>query len=139
MTSLVMAWSQGRDVALRRGAVRDVMRVSQTARSYFKGGAYWQKRFLELLVLSKAGERTPMDLDNAFDMFPVANGTKAGVQKIWPDANSQDELRECIRALQRTLGAGQRRVPLVTISALLCFWRRALDRTAPWPAEAWYE
>ena len=27
------------------------------------------------------------------------------MQKIWPDARSQNELRECIRALQRTLGS----------------------------------
>ena len=80
-----------------------------------------------------------MDLDNAFDMWPVANGTRAGVQKIWPNASSQDELRECIRALQRTLGAGHRRVPLVAISAMLCFWKRALERRVPWPVEQWYE
>ena len=76
LTSLVLVWSEGRDVAARRGAVRDAMRVLQTACGYFKGRAYWQKRFLEIIVLTKAGGRTSMDLDNAFDMWPVANGTR---------------------------------------------------------------
>ena len=60
LTSLVVAWSEGQNVATRRDAVRDVMRVLQKACGYFKGRGYWQKRFLEIILLSKTGGLTPM-------------------------------------------------------------------------------
>ena len=37
------------------------------------------------------------------------------------------------RSAPAPLGGGSRRVPLVRISAFLCFWQRAMKQTLPWP------
>ena len=128
----VQCWSTAAAQPERRSAVRAVMAAARSARSPFKGGDYWLKRFMEILVLGS--DTTPaQDLDCVADQWPVAGGTRAALTRIFAGASTERHMRECLRVLQRALGAGTRQVPLVHVSALLCFWHRALSRRVSWP------
>ena len=96
------------------------------------GGDYWRKRFLELIVLAASRSWSPGiqaygftadDIDTIFAKWPIGNGTLAGIQEIFPNATKK-EAHEAIRTLQKALGSGRCRIPLMTISAMLCNWHR---------------
>ena len=128
----VQCWSTAAAQPERRNAVRAVMAAARSARCAFKGGDYWLKRFMEILVLGS--DTTPaQDLDCVADQWPVAGGTRAALTRIFTEASTKRHMRECLRVLQRALGAGTRHVPLVHVSVLLCFWHRALSRGISWP------
>ena len=73
-----------------------------------------------------------LDLDDAIDLWPLGPGTKKGLQRPFPGLNSKTDLRQALRVLQRCLGAGQRQVPLVRISAFACFYKRQKDGKIAW-------
>jgi hypothetical protein len=60
--------------------------------------------------------------DRAIAVWPIGPGTKAALRRICPDAKSVKMQRQLLRVLQRALGGGTRRVHIISISALLCFW-----------------
>ena len=131
-------WNNATTVSGRSDAIRVVHGSLNACRGIFKAGDYFIKRALEIFVLAGtrgiAGfRREASDLDLIVDIWPIATGTRSGLQIIWPTGlRSQQAQRQALRVLQRALGGGRRKVPLVRISAFLCFWQRALNRTLPW-------
>ena len=130
LSEKVVVWANS-TLPCRCEAVLAVKDYLETARSSFKGGKYWTKRFLEILLLAGLGK--PADLDFLFGTWPVPNGTGRGILLIFPEAKSQKQQRAASRAIQRALGTGVRQVPLVRVSAFLCFWQRCLNGSLHWP------
>lgn len=138
----LQTWNTATTVSERRDAVRVVHESLTACRGIFKAGDYFIKRSLEICVLAGtrgiAGFRgEASDLDLIVDIWPIATGTRAGLRMIWPTGlRRQQAQRQALRVLQRALGGGRRKVPLVRISAFLCFWQRALNGTLPWEVTA---
>ena len=76
----------------------------------------------------------PSDIDAAGDTWPIGPGTFEGARRIFPGVKKATDVREAIRVLQRVLGGGKRHVAFVTVSALLCFWKRNEDGSLAWAA-----
>ena len=131
------SWGVGTTSSSRDTAVRLVYQSLKKS-SVFKAGDYFVKRALDICIL--AGTRKILnfqsvaaDLDLIFDVWPVGKGTRAGLHLIWPKGlQGQQCERQALRVLQRALGRGTHKVPLVRVSACLCFWQRALNGTLPW-------
>ena len=121
----------GDNVAAR---LRSLVLAAAEVGPLFKARAYMNKRFLEIIILATDDpERRSAEFDLVGDLWPLGPGTKTGVAIIFPDAQTDQQCREALRALQRLLGNGARRVSLLRISAFLCFWERALNQSLSWP------
>ena len=131
LAGLLQQWVEAQDVEHRRLMVQRFALDLQLAGRTLQGGAYWRKRCLEILVLADTDSRVA-DMDFLVVSWPLGAGTQDGIKMIWPQCRNERDARECLRALQRSLGSGARRVPLVRISALLCFWKRARNGRIPW-------
>lgn len=135
----LQAWNDASTVRNRIDAVRSVHDSLIACRGIFKAADYFTKRTLEICVL--AGSRKiygftgkATDLDLICDIWPIGLGTRAGLHILWPTGlRSQQDHKQALRVLQRALGGGRRKVPLVRVSAFLCFWQRALNGALPWP------
>jgi hypothetical protein len=117
-------------------AVRQVLAEVRSCAKPFHGGDYYCKRCLEILLLGGFAVGWPMnphDLDALADWWPLGNGTKSGARRIFPAARNDVQMREVLRVLQRACGGGKRKIPLVRISAFLCFWHRCLEGSMHWP------
>lgn len=114
---VVFSWSQASTHDARRSAVRNAFMALRCAGPVFGGRNYWEKRFVEVLLL--AGIGTGLDLDFAFDVWPVPSGTAAALIRVFPAARTMSQKREALRVLQRCMGGGTRRVTLVRLSAFL--------------------
>ncbi len=142
LAAKLQTWNNATTVSERSDAVRVVHESLTACRGIFKAGDYFIKRAFEICVLAGtrgiAGfRREASDLDLIVDIWPIATGTRSGLHIIWPTGlRSQQAQRQALRVLQRALGGGCRRVPLVRISAFLCFWQRALNGTLPWQVTA---
>ena len=138
----LQTWNNATTVSERSDAVRIVHESLTACRGIFKAGDYFIKRAFEICVLAGtrgiAGfRRGASDLDLVVDIWPIATGTRSGLRIIWPTGlRSQQAQRQALRVLQRALGGGRRKVPLVRISAFLCFWQRALNGILPWQVTA---
>lgn len=135
-------WNAATTVSGRSEALRVVHGSLAACRGIFKAGDYFIKRALEICVLAGtrgiAGfRRGASDLDLIVDIWPIGPGTRTGLHIIWPTGLRRTEAqRQALRVLQRAFGGGRRKVPLVRISAFLCFWQRALNGTLPWQVTA---
>lgn len=135
----VIAWAVSQTPAAATDAVRCTLRHLRTcAWPVFGAGDYWIKRTVEIIIL--AGVARPIALhfraehvDGCMDLWPLASGTRAALQRVFPSLRQQNDLRQGLRVIQRALGAGQRRVCLLRVSAFLCFWKRAIDGSICWP------
>ena len=142
LAAKLQTWNNATTVSERSDAVRVVHESLTACRGIFKAGDYFIKRAFEICVLAGtrgiAGfRRGASDLDLIADIWPIGPGTRSGLHKIWPTGlRTQQDQRQALRVLQRALGGGCRRVPLVRISAFLCFWQRALNGTLPWQVTA---
>ena len=136
LANQLQAWSVGVGPP-RVAAIRAFFTMLRTHSSLLGAGDYWQKRFVEIVLLAglrsgQAFQASPADVDSVADLWPLGNGTKAAVRLIFPGL-PPSKLHQALRVLQRSLGGGTRKVPIVRISAMLCFWSRALGGTLPWP------
>lgn len=126
----------------KRIILNAVLAALRAPKEALLGANYYEKRFLELLLLASQAlqshatpqtsqalqsHATPQDLDQLVPQWPVGNGTRAGLRVIWPSSGSDRQARPLLKALQRALGGGRRTVPIVRISAFLCFWKRCLE------------
>ena len=138
----LQTWNNAKTVSERSDAVHIVHESLTACRGIFKAGDYFIKRAFEICVLAGARgiagfRRGASDLDLIVDIWPIATGTRSGLRIIWPTGlRSQQAQRQALRVLQRALGGGRRKVPLVRISAFLCFWQRALNGILPWQVTA---
>jgi hypothetical protein len=122
-------------------AVRGTVQLLRSVGRSFKAADYFLKRSLEIIVL--AGVRgvlgstvLPHDLDLIADRWPMGKGTKVGLKLIWPRLRSMSDMRQALRVLQRAFGGGPKKIPMVRISAFLCFWQRCKNGTLHWPLPA---
>ena len=116
-------------------AVRRVMELIVASGKIFQCADYFNKRCMEILLLTGLAGVEAKHLDALADIWPLGEGTKAGLKIIFPTARPS-QFRPALRVLQRALGGGTRRVTLVRISAFLCFYKRANCGTLPWPVSA---
>lgn len=134
----LQTWNDATTIRDRRDALHRVQESLKACRGIFKAADYFTKRILDICVLAGSREiggfkRTAEDLDLLCDLWPIASGTRAGLHILWPTGlRSQQDHRQALRVLQRALGGGRRKLPLVRLSAFLCFWQRALNGTLPW-------
>ena len=104
-------WSEAVSLDARSRSVRKfVVQVSKAA-PIFGAGPYWTKRFIEIVLLASiAGVRefraSPADIDMVADIWPIASGTKAALRHIFPTLRRDQDLRQGLRVLQRSLGGG---------------------------------
>ena len=131
LAAKVSAWGEARGPQETRHAIRAVKVAMDAAATAFLGGSYWKKRCMEILLLANLG--TPKDFDYVFDMWPVPSGTARAIRRIFPTAKSEQRQRRALRAIKRCLGGGSRQVPLVSLSACLCFWGRCFGGSLKWP------
>ena len=114
----------------------------KVAGTHFGAKNYWSKRFVELIILASSAwqecvgtplvDLRPSDVDGAASAWPVGPGTESAARLIFSAVKSHQDVREVIRVLQRVLGGGKRRIPFITISAMLCFWQRNENATLNW-------
>jgi len=139
----VLIVSLANDKNDRAVLVKDLFNRVAVAGRVFKGGAYWQKRFFELLLLAAQACQSegvghicdvkPTDIDGAAGLWPLGNGTKDGLQRLFPGlSSSMEDGRAAIRVVCRCLGGGKRQLAFHEVSALLCFWKRSNDGTLGW-------
>ena len=133
LAALLQQWVEALDLERRRLAVQRFALNLEPAGKVLQGGPYWRKRFLDILLLADTVRAA--DLDFLVASWPLGHGTLEGLQMIWPACSKPGDARECLRALQRSLGGGTRRVPIVCISAFLCFWKRARQGNIPWTVQ----
>ena len=133
LAGLLQQWVEAPDLERRRLAVQRFALNLEPAGKVLQGGPYWRKRFLDILLLADTVRAA--DLDFLVASWPLGHGTLEGLQMIWPACSKAGDARECLRALQRSLGSGTRRVPMVCISAFLCFWKRARQGNIPWTVQ----
>ena len=133
MLPFVVEWASGGEG--RISALRSLYKLAEQTAPLFGMREYWTKRFLEICLLALLGWQkmvpgvpgvSPKDFDQLADLWPVAKGTATGIKLIFPAAHSLADYRHGLRALQRALGGGTKHVPLVRISAFLCFWQGSL-------------
>ena len=143
MTENVTTWvcEAGAAPEVRVKALRLLMAAATESALIFGMRDYFSKRFMEIVLLGLLGLKGSFplaitvcasDLDALADCWPVAGGTAAGIKLIFPTARGAADLRQCLRVLQRALGRGRRCVPLVRVSAFLCFWQGSLKGTYNW-------
>lgn len=113
------------DAAGKRSAVKSILAHVRRCGKFFVGSDYYCKRCLEICLLGGMANPNlqtmhPNDLDQIASWWPIARGTKKGARRIFPTARNDRLIREGLRVVQRSLGGGVRRVPLVRISAFLC-------------------
>ena len=143
MTENVTTWvcEPGAAPEIRVEALRLLMAAAAKSALIFGMRDYFTKRFMEIVLLGLLGLKRSFpqaikvcatDFDALADCWPVASGTAAGIKIIFPTARSPTDLRQCLRVLQRALGHGRRFVPLVRVSAFLCFWQGTLKGTYHW-------
>ena len=133
---LLREWHESEVDARPQATLAYLTRVNAVA-AELKGGHYFAKRNMELVVIVGAASRQAfsfrvVDLDRVANVWPVGPGTEKGLKKIWPALRGQGQLRQALRVVQRALGSGAAKVPLVRISAFICFWMRQLDGTLSW-------
>ena len=142
LAASLQTWNSAHTIAERGKAVRDVYWSLKACSVAFKAADYFIKRTLEICVLAGTHkilgfQIAASDLDLLSDVWPIGTGTRTGLQIIWPGAlRTPRHEREGLRVLQRALGGGRRKVPLLRISALLCFWHQALNGRLPWQVSA---
>ena len=127
----------------------DLFAKVKVAGAHFGAKNYWSKRFVELVVLASRTcqecvdtallDIRPSDVDGAASAWPVGPGTEVAARRIFTAVKSHQDVREVIRVLQRVLGGGKRRIPFISISAMLCFWKRNEDGSLNWHKPALQE
>ena len=127
LVAALCSWAVARNDGERRQALVCVLAETRKAAAIFKSRDYFTKRCLEIILLGSHARGMNMQsshLDAIISEWPVSNGTKHGAQRIFPAARGSQHIREGLRVLQRALGGGQKKVPLVCISAFLCCYLR---------------
>ena len=127
LAAALCAWAVARNDCERRQALVCVLAETRKAAKIFKSQDYFTKRCLEIILLGSHARGMNMQsshLDAIISEWPVSHGTKHGAQRIFPAARSNRHIREGLRVLQRALGGGQKKVPMVCISAFLCCYLR---------------
>ena len=123
LAAALCAWAVAKNHGERRQALVCVLAETRKAAAIFKSRDYFTKRCLEIILLGSNARGMNMQsshLDAIISQWPVSNGTKRGALRIFPAARDSQHIQEGLRVLQRALGGGQRKVPLVCISAFLC-------------------
>ena len=127
LAAALCTWAVARNDCERRQALVCVLAETRKAAKIFKSRDYFTKRCLEIILLGSHARGMNMQsshLDAIISEWPVSNGTKHGAQRIFPAARGNQHIREGLRVLQRALGGGQKKVPMVCISAFLCCYLR---------------
>ena len=150
MSQCLTKWASDISPNLRYDALRELMNLASIGACSLGMRDYFVKCFMEICLLVLSGWQSQLqsasllseqgiarvsakDFDELADIWPVGSGIATGIKLIFPDAHTVSDFRQCLRALQRSLGGGTRHVPTVRLSAFLCLWQGCLNGSYPWP------
>ena len=136
LVRLLLAWVRASPGSRCAETIRLFASRSFLSAQTWQAGDYYTKRFLEILVLASVSQLSLAiawsDLDVVLDLWPLGSGTKGGLLFTFPHTRQVKLLQEGLRVLQRALGGGVRQVPVVTLSAMLCHWKRHRSGSVRW-------
>ena len=106
-------------------------------------GPYKNKRLAEVIILACLSPKiavphmTQDDLHALGGVWPLPDGSRRGLRKIFPGLRNKMRQQQGVKALSIVMGSGGncKSVPASTISAMLCFWNEHKNGVLSWVPE----